>query len=263
MRRSPFLAVALALALALALAAPAAAQARNDAPPAPGQATLLARAVLPARTFAPGPVSGTLLGPAPINGVPVPFDGQPVQGFSATMPAGHGRYRVMPDNGYGAIENSADFDLRVYLVEPRLETARGGPGTIAVKDFFELRDPGHRIPFAIVNDFTRARVLTGADFDIESLQRAPDGTLWTVANERDELLRELGRAVAERFPGSVDPAAVETMRAGIWVTRPSPTVNTVYVFNASVSATPCCRTPINKPATMLIAVIRIVASASR
>jgi glycerophosphoryl diester phosphodiesterase len=174
MRRSPFLAVA----AALALAAPAAAQARDHAPPAPGQATLLARAVLPARTFAPGPPSGTLLGPGPINGVPVPFEGQPVQGFSATLPAGHGRYWVMPDNGYGAIENSADFDLRVYLIEPKLETARGGPGTIAVKDFFELRDPGHKIPFAIVNDFTRDRVLTGADFDIESLQRDRDGSLW-------------------------------------------------------------------------------------
>jgi len=174
MRRSPFLAVA----AALALAAPAAAQARDHAPPSPGQAELLARAVLPARTFAPGPASGTLLGPAPINGVPVPFAGQPVQGFSATLPAGHGRYWVMPDNGYGSIENSADFDLRVYLIEPRLETARGGPGTIAVKDFFELRDPGREIPFAIVNAFSRDRVLTGADFDIESMQRDRDGTLW-------------------------------------------------------------------------------------
>ena len=101
-----------------------------------------------------------------------------MQGFSATLPAGHGRYWVMADNGYGSIENSADFDLRVYLIEPRLETAGGGPGTIAVKDFFELRDPGHEIPFAIVNAFTRDRVLTGADFDIESVQRDRDGTLW-------------------------------------------------------------------------------------
>ena len=81
------------------------------------------------RTFAPGPPSGTLLGPAPINGVPVPFEGQPVQGFSATLPAGHGRLWVMTDNGYGAIENSADFNLRVYLIKPNVETARGGPGT--------------------------------------------------------------------------------------------------------------------------------------
>src|SRR4030095_11601215 len=36
----------------------------------------------------------------------------------------------------------------------------------------------HRIKFTIVNEFTRDRLLTGADFDIESLRVAPDGTLW-------------------------------------------------------------------------------------
>src|SRR5262249_36622739 len=169
MRRSPLLAAT----AALALLAPAAAHAKPS-----DNARLLARAVLPARTFAPRPPSGTLLGPGPINGVPVPFGGQPVEGFSATLPAGHGRYWVMPDNGYGSIENSADFNLRVYLIEPKLETASGGAGTIAVKDFFELRDPDHKVPFAIVNAFSRDRVLTGADFDIESMQRDRDGSLW-------------------------------------------------------------------------------------
>jgi glycerophosphoryl diester phosphodiesterase len=163
----------LTLALTVAMVAPAAALAAPS-----DQARLLARAVLPARTFAPGPPSGTLLGSAPINGVPVPFGSQPVQGFSAALPAGHGRYWVMPDNGYGSIENSADFNLRVYLIRPNLKTARGGPGSIAVERFIELSDPDHRIPFAIVNAFSRERVLTGADLDIESLQRDRDGTLW-------------------------------------------------------------------------------------
>jgi glycerophosphoryl diester phosphodiesterase len=169
-RRSPLLAII----VALALLAPAAARARSS----PDQAGLLARAVLPARTFAPGRASGTMLGPAPINGVAVAFQGQPVQGYSAALPAGHGRYWFMPDNVDGAIENSADFPLRVYLLRPALETASGGAGTIAVDRFVELRDPDRRIPFAVVNDFTRDRVLTGADFDIESLQRDRDGSLW-------------------------------------------------------------------------------------
>jgi hypothetical protein len=39
--------------------------------------------VLHAETYAPGPVSGTLLGTAPINGITPPFPSQPVQGFSA------------------------------------------------------------------------------------------------------------------------------------------------------------------------------------
>ena len=156
----------------IALAVPVAANADT-----PGQATLLGRAVLPAATFAAGPPSGSLLGSAPINGVPVPFFAQPVQGFSAALPAGEGRYWVMPDNGYGSIENSADFNLRVYLIKPDLKTALGGSGKITVLNHIELHDPDHKIPFAIVNNFTSRRVLTGADFDIESLQRAKDGTL--------------------------------------------------------------------------------------
>jgi glycerophosphoryl diester phosphodiesterase len=148
-------------------------------PPPAGASTLLGRAVLPASTYAPGPVSGTLLGTAPVNGITPPFPGQPVQGISAALPAGHGTYWVMPDNGYGSIENSADFNLRVYQVEPHYKTsARTGAGTVSVKRFIQLHDPDHRIPFAIVNQWTPDRVLTGADFDPESLQRAPDGTLW-------------------------------------------------------------------------------------
>jgi glycerophosphoryl diester phosphodiesterase len=160
----------LALLLALVLSVPTAAAA--------GSARLLGRAVLPARTFAPGPPSGTLLGSAPINGVHVPFASQPVQGISAALPAGRGRYWVMMDNGYGALENSADFNLRVYLVRPHYKTATGGSGSVSVLRFIQLHDPDHKVKFAIVNNWTRRRVLTGADFDIESMQRARDGSLW-------------------------------------------------------------------------------------
>ncbi|MCX7070432.1 MAG: esterase-like activity of phytase family protein [Gammaproteobacteria bacterium] len=147
--------------------------------PAGATTTLEGRAVLPAATFAAGPTSGQYLGTAPINGIAVPFvDRQPVQGFSAVLRNADGTFAVMADNGYGSLQNSADFNLRVYTVRTDLETARGGAGTIDVLGHIELRDPDHRIPFAIVNHFSEARVLTGADFDIESMQRAPDGTLW-------------------------------------------------------------------------------------
>ena len=141
-------------------------------------ARLDGRAVLPATTFAEGPVSGTRLGSAPINGVPAPFPGQPVQGFSAVLDNEDGTYNVMADNGYGAIENSADFHLRVYRIRPNFRTRFGGNGTIDVLSFFQLRDPDRRIPFAITNAFTDERVLTGADFDIEAMQRSEDGSLW-------------------------------------------------------------------------------------
>jgi len=84
----------------------------------------------------------------------------------------------MADNGYGSIENSADFNLRVYTIQPDFKTTKGGNGAIEVKSHIELSDPDHKVPFAIVNEYTTQRVLTGADFDIESMQRAPDGSLW-------------------------------------------------------------------------------------
>jgi hypothetical protein len=142
---------------------------------APEQPILQGRAILPAATFAPGPPSGTAIGGPVINGIPTPFASQPVQGFSAILPAGPGSYWVMEDNGYGAKANSADFLLRVYRVTPDFETARDGTGSVAVGDFLQLRDPDQKIPFPLTRP---DRLLTGADFDIESVRKVKDGTLW-------------------------------------------------------------------------------------
>lgn len=143
---------------------------------------LLGRAVLPALTFAPGPDSGHYIGAGPFNGVVPPFvKMQPVQGFSAVLDNGDGSFMVMADNGYGSIENSADFNLRVYTIHPHFETQvpeTSGDGSIHVLGYIELRDPDHKIPFTITNHFSKGRVLTGADFDIESIQKAADGSLW-------------------------------------------------------------------------------------
>jgi glycerophosphoryl diester phosphodiesterase len=141
--------------------------------------TLSARALLPAASFASGPTSGGQLGAAPINGQTVPFtDKQPIQGFSAVLRQDDSTYLVMSDNGYGAMENSSDFNLRVHTLKPDFKTRAGGSGSLDAKSFFELRDPDHKIPFTLSNQFSDARVLTGADFDIESMQKAPDGTFW-------------------------------------------------------------------------------------
>jgi len=149
------------------------------APAAGHDPELIARAVMPAETWASGPTSGEFIGTAPINGVTPPFtDRQPVQGFSAILDNGDGTFLALADNGFGAIENSADFRLRAYRIRPDFETKEGGSGTIAVLDFIELRDPDRKIPFAIVNHFTPDRFLTGADFDVESFRRTSDGTLW-------------------------------------------------------------------------------------
>jgi glycerophosphoryl diester phosphodiesterase len=161
-----------------ALAATVLATASPAAAAASGGATLVGRAVLPAATFAGGPESGQYIGPGPIGGQPVPFRHQPVQGFSALVPVrgAPGDYWALVDNGYGAEENSADFQLRIYRIRPDLT----GPRTNGVKvlGHVDLADPDHRVPWTIVNFFSRQRLLTGADFDPESLQQAPDGSFW-------------------------------------------------------------------------------------
>jgi glycerophosphoryl diester phosphodiesterase len=161
-----------ACAAACAITALGCTAAVASADPAAPDVTLTGRAVLPAMTFAAGPPSGAQAG------IGTPFPSQPVQGFSAVLDGPDGTYWAMPDNGYGTIETSADFHLRVYRIRAALRTATGGAGTIDVQDFIELRDPDHKIPFAIVNAFTDDRILTGADFDIESMRRDPDGSLW-------------------------------------------------------------------------------------
>ena len=98
----------------------------------------------------------------------------------------------MPDNGFGAKDNSPDYVLRVYRISPDFKTKHGGSGDIEVKSFITLRDPHRRINFPIVADarplsrehhpgrsaIQRNRWLTGGDFDIESVREAHDGTLW-------------------------------------------------------------------------------------
>jgi hypothetical protein len=135
--------------------------------------TLLGRAILASDAYQPGPESGAFI--SPDNGVTPPFPGQPIPGFSAVLDVGHGEFLAMPDNGYGAKTNSGDFLLRVYRIRPDFETAKGGSGAVAVLGFIQLSDPDGKVPFSL---YRPDRILTGADFDIESLRQAKDGTLW-------------------------------------------------------------------------------------
>ena len=133
------------------------------------QPTLTGRAVLPALTFGPGGPSGSAISPA--NGVTPPFSGQPVQGFSALIESGRpGGYLALSDNGYGSKANSADFLLRAHRIRPDLTT-----GNVALEGFLSFSDPRGLAGQAL----TRAdRLLTGADFDPESIRRTADGTYW-------------------------------------------------------------------------------------
>ena len=103
---------------------------------------------------------------------------QPVGGFSALLDAGDGDFWAMPDNGFGNKANSRSFILRLYKVKPNWRTEWSGKGTVNVKSAITLSDPDEKIPFPIVNENTEERILTGGDFDVESVRQAPDGTFF-------------------------------------------------------------------------------------
>lgn len=180
-RATQWVGLALTATLLSPLPAPAAPAAHAARPAASHQErfvqpTLVARATLSADFIATGPPSGTLSTPA--NGRTGPFPGQVIPGFSAMIENGDGTFWAQPDNGFGTLGNSADFLLRLYKIRPDWETATGGPGEIRVQRFISLRDPERKIPFPIVNEDSHERLLTGADFDIESVVRGGDGSFW-------------------------------------------------------------------------------------
>ncbi len=147
------------------------------------------------------------------NGQPVPFvgpNGQPVQGFSAVLPgAKAGTYLVMVDNGYGTKANSADSLLRFYSVETDFATGKVYPSDLQTgkrldsftdKSYFQLNDKNGKLKgfqtiiadldtypgsdklkaggIAVDPTIKQGRLLTGADFDVESFRRVADGTYW-------------------------------------------------------------------------------------
>jgi glycerophosphoryl diester phosphodiesterase len=136
---------------------------------------LIGFASLPADTFAPGPDSGNGIS---ANGRTGPFTGQPVQGFSGVQFADDNSFYFLSDNGYGAKNNSADYLLRIYHVDPDFKGTENGDGSVDILGFIQLSDPDNKVPFSIVNEGTGERLLTGADFDIESIVIDPDGSIW-------------------------------------------------------------------------------------
>jgi glycerophosphoryl diester phosphodiesterase len=138
---------------------------------------LIGFASLPADTFAEGPPSGNGIS---ANGRTGPFPGQPVQGFSGVQfaPNAVDAYWFLSDNGYGSKANSADYLLRIYQLRPNFRTVAGGDGSVAVEGFVQLSDPDRKVPFPIINEGTTERLLTGADFDVESMVLGDNGEIW-------------------------------------------------------------------------------------
>lgn len=179
--------------------------------------TLAGWAVMPADTFAPGPTSGQFAGDANGRDLPL-VDKQPVQGFSAVLPGpAAGTFQVMPDNGFGTKANSPDALLRLYTVRPDFRVWDGNAlsGSAAVipvdretgadlgdfgeRSFITLHDRNHQVGFTTVAErefypyagsgpgrpdipvdksIRKKRLLTGGDFDIESVRMDRQGRLW-------------------------------------------------------------------------------------
>ena len=186
--KHPILPVALSL-----LAVPAVAQETFDA-------TLAGHAYLPALSLVAPPadapkdawISGKFTGGAR-NGVPMsvpgdtgglhgkrltglnlPFIGQPLQGFSgfAMNRAEDGSVYVLTDNGFGSKANSPDTLLFFSRMDADFDT-----GEVEIKETVFLHDPDFKVPFRISYGGTDSRYLTGADFDLESIQRVGD-SIW-------------------------------------------------------------------------------------
>ena len=101
------------------------------------------------------------------TGIFLPFEGQPLQGFSglAMTALPDGNLVALSDNGFGTKSNSPDALLMVHQIAPDFA---GGTVTIAKTVF--LHDPDFKVPFRIAYEGTKERYLTGADFDPESIQ---------------------------------------------------------------------------------------------
>jgi len=163
-------------------------------------AVLAGHAILPANSFITPPAdappgllqSGRFTGPGNLRveaygsipgdtgavhgrrptGLALPFNGQPVQGFSGIKPvAGEpGIYWVLSDNGFGNKRNSADAMLMLHRIDVDFRA-----GMVTREKTIFLSDPKRLAPFPIVNEATADRYLTGGDFDIESIQPVADG----------------------------------------------------------------------------------------
>ena len=172
--------------------------------------TLVGWAMMPAATFADGPTSGQFAGANPYGSNLPPYaDRQPVQGFSGVLAGPTAdTFRVITDNGFGAQGNSADTLLRVYAVKPDFKTRQGGTGTVAPANLnlgtdlgsfsapsrITLNDANQKLGITIQADLEHyyndpgkplidpeikyGRLLTGADFDIESIRQDKHCNLW-------------------------------------------------------------------------------------
>jgi hypothetical protein len=105
-----------------------------------------------------------------LTGLSLPFDGQPLQGFSGIKAMEDGTFWSLSDNGFGSKINSTDAMLMLHHLTFDWEA-----GAVKVEKTLFLTDPDKKAPFPIAMEGSDKRYLTGADFDVESIQPVADG----------------------------------------------------------------------------------------
>ncbi|AUX75820.1 esterase-like activity of phytase family protein [Sinorhizobium fredii] len=104
------------------------------------------------------------------TGLSLPFNGQPMQGFSGIKAMPDGTFWSLSDNGFGNKLNSTDAMLMLHHLKIDWDAGK----VEALKTVF-LSDPDRKAPFPIVMEGSATRYLTGGDFDVESIQPVADG----------------------------------------------------------------------------------------
>lgn len=104
------------------------------------------------------------------TGLSMPFDGQAVQGFSGIKTMEDGTFWSLSDNGFGSKINSSDSMLMLHHIKFDWDA-----GKVERLETVFLSDPDKKAPFPIVMEGAEQRYLTGADFDVESIQPVADG----------------------------------------------------------------------------------------
>jgi hypothetical protein len=104
------------------------------------------------------------------TGLSMPFDGQAMQGFSGIKTMEDGTFWSLSDNGFGSKINSSDSMLMLHQIKFDWDA-----GKVEHLETVFLSDPDRKAPFPIVMEGAEQRYLTGADFDVESIQPTADG----------------------------------------------------------------------------------------
>ncbi len=104
------------------------------------------------------------------TGLSMPFAGQAMQGFSGIKSMEDGTFWSLSDNGFGSKLNSSDAMLMLHHL-----SFDWTAGKVNALETVFLSDPDKKAPFPIVMEGSDKRYLTGADFDVESIQPVADG----------------------------------------------------------------------------------------